>query len=213
MSMQVRLALTEEDRRNLFRFRYSIYVEEMGRAPRYADHQRRTLQEPLDATGHNLIVLDEGRIVGALRANLGCETDFGEYALLYGMERAGRWFPNHVSMTSKFMIAPEYRSTTVAMRLVLACFELGVARDIYFDFMDTNRHLEEVYGRLGYVAYCDRVWHPEYGDVLPMVLNLTDTRHLEAVGSPYLRVRRRLPWASAPVEFPNTLALGAGSVG
>ncbi len=203
MSLVIRPVCTAEERRQLYRFRYSIYVEEMGRSPRHADHGNRTLEDPLDATAHNLVAIDGGRIVGALRANLGAETDFGEYAELYGMERAGCWFPRHVSMTSKFMIAREYRGTAVAMRLVLACFELGVLRDVYFDFMDTNRHLEEVYARLGYVPYRGRVRHPEYGDVLPMVLNLTDTPHLRAVGSPYVRVRRRHPWRGAAIPFPG----------
>lgn len=204
MSITIRLAKSGGELRQLYHFRYSIYVEEMKRSPRYADHRARTLEEPLDATGHNLIALDGDTIVGALRANLGGESDFGEYRELYEMDRAGCWFPRHVSMTSKFMIARPYRGSVVAMRLALACFELGNLREIYFDFMDTNRHLEGTYSKVGYLPYRGRVWHPEYGDVLPMVLNLTDTGYLAAVRSPYLRVRRRHPWVGAPVDFPNS---------
>jgi hypothetical protein len=203
MSIEVRVAKGSEDLVKLFQFRYAIYVEEMGRKPTHADHCSRTIEDPLDSTGHNMIALEDGRIVGALRANIGTETDFGEYVALYEMRRAGAWFPGHVSMTSKFMGTPQHRGGTVAFRLALACFELGCVHDIYFDFMDTNLHLEAIYRRLGYRAYKERVVHPEYGDVLPMVLALTDESHLVSVHSPYLRVRRKFPWVEAPVTFPN----------
>jgi hypothetical protein len=203
MSTEVRLARSKEELLQLFRFRYAIYVEEMGRKPRHADHSSQTIEEPLDSTGYNMIALEDGQIVGALRANIGTETDFGEYGELYEMGRAGAWFPEHVSMTSKFMVATQHRGGTVAVRLALACFEFGCLQDIFFDFMDTNRHLEATYQRLGYHAYKGRCVHPDYGDVLPMVLSLTDEQHLMSVHSPYLRVRRRFPWAKPPVMFPN----------
>lgn len=203
MSIEVRLARSTEDLCKLFRFRYAIYVEEMGRNPKCADHVRRTIEEPLDTNARNMIAVEGGNIVGALRANMGSESDFGEYRDLYEMERAGASFPDHVSMTSKFMVAPQYRSGTVAVRLALACFELGCMHDIHFDFMDTNRHLEGTYQRLGYRAYKGREVHSEYGDVLPMVLSLTDEEYLKKVHSPYLRVRRRFPWGNSPVPFPN----------
>lgn len=203
MNIEVRLARGREELLKLFRFRYAIYVEEMGRKPNYADHALRTIEEPFDLTGYNLIALDCGQIVGALRANIGAETDFGQYVDLYEMRRAGSWFPQHVSMTSKFMVAPQHRGGTVAVRLALACFEFGCVHGIYFDFMDTNRHLEATYQRLGYRGYKGRAFHPEYGDVLPMVLSLTDEQHLKSVHSPYLRVRRRFPWVKPPITFPN----------
>ncbi len=212
MSITVTLATSAEERAQLHRFRYSVYVEEMGRRPTHANPVDRTLTDPLDAAACNFIALDGGRVIGALRANLGRDSDFGPYSSLYQMERAGRWYPDHVSMTSRFMIAPDYRGTSVGMRLILACFELGVERDVYFDFMDTNRHLEALYTRFGYVPYRGRVIHPEFGDVLPMVLNLTDTQHLESVGSPYVRVRRHQPWIGVPIAFPNAGPIGSEPV-
>lgn len=203
MSIEIRLAQSKDDLRRLFRFRYAIYVEEMGRHPKHADHSAQTIEEPLDSTGYNMIALEDGQIVGALRANIGTKGDFGEYTDLYDMSRAGPWFPEHVSMTSKFMVSPQHRNGTVAVRLALACFEFGCLNEIYFDFMDTNQHLEATYQRLGYRAYKGRVVHPEYGDVLPMILSLTDEHHLKSVHSPYLRVRSKFPWLKPTVEFPN----------
>lgn len=203
MSIEVRLARGRVELLKLFRFRYAIYVEEMGRKLMHADHSSQTIEDPLDSTGYNMIALEDGHIVGALRANIGTETDFGKYIELYEMGRAGACFPEHVSMTSKFMVSPQHRGGTVAVRLALACFEFGCVHDIYFDFMDTNRHLEATYQRLGYCAYKGRGVHPEYGDVLPMVLSLTNEQHLRSIHSPYLRVRRRFPWAKPPVTFPN----------
>ena len=203
MNIEIRLARSREDLRKLFRFRYAIYVEEMGRNPKHADHYLQTLEEPLDATGYNLIAVEDGQIVGALRANLGDETNFGEYIELFDLWRAGTWFPEHVSLTTDFIVSPPHRDGTVAVRLALAWFEFGLAHDCFFDFMDTNEHLETTGQQLGYRAYKGRVVHPDYGDVLPMVLSLTDMPHLRSVHSPYLRVLPRFPWVRSPVEFPD----------
>ena len=47
MKIQIRIAETAADRERSFRFRYVIYVEEMGRKQTYADPVRRQIEEPL----------------------------------------------------------------------------------------------------------------------------------------------------------------------
>ena len=78
--LTIRQAESAEDRERLYEFRYRIYVEEMGRHQRYADHTRRRIEEPLDATAAHFLAVDPaGEVVGCLRWNSGADTDFGEY--------------------------------------------------------------------------------------------------------------------------------------
>src|SRR4051812_6581919 len=63
----IRHADSLDDRQRIFRFRYEIYVEEMGRHQKYADHSARTVVEPFDATGHLFLAMEGDRIVGTAR--------------------------------------------------------------------------------------------------------------------------------------------------
>lgn len=194
MPVTIRQAETTEDRQRVFRFRYEIYVEEMQRPQTYADHQARTIIEPFDATGHIFLAEDQaGQIVGTVRTNFARDTDFGYYRELYGMECVGEAFPEHVSITTKLMVAPRERSSTLAHRLCTKLYCFGLAEGILFDFIDCNPHLEGHFQRLGYCRYRDRIQHPEYGDVLPMILPVNDLGHLESVDSPWVRDCREFP--------------------
>lgn len=191
MSIIIRHAETEEDRRRVFQFRYAIYVEEMQRPQDYADHSAKTIEEPLDETGRILLAEDEaGKVVGTVRLNFGSDTDFGYYVNLYSMECVGSSFPERVSITTKLMVSRELRGGTLGCRLAMATYRDALAWGILFDFIDCNPHLEPVFARLGYRRYTGRILHPEYGDVLPMILPLTDLEHLEAEGSPFAKICR-----------------------
>jgi hypothetical protein len=191
MPLTIRQAETNKDRERVFRFRYEIYVEEMQRPQIYADHAARTVAEPFDETGYLFLAEDEaGHIGGTLRTNFGRDTDFGSYRELYGMDCVGRWLPEYVSVSTKFMVAPQYRKSTLGVRLAAHVYQFGLERGILFDFIDCNPHLESVFFGLGWRRYRPRIQHPEYGDVLPLVLPVTDLAHLEAVGSPFARICR-----------------------
>lgn len=185
----VRVANFETDRERIFRFRYAVYVEEMRRTQRYADHDRRRIEEPFDATAYLVIAEHEGEVVGTVRANFGGETDLGYYAELFRMPEVGAAFPHGVSLTTKFMVAPSFRSGTLAVRIAACIYEFGVSRGIRHDFLDCNAHLEEFFGRLGYVKHMPKVTHPEYGLVQPMRLDIFDSEHLRRVGSPFRRCK------------------------
>jgi hypothetical protein len=204
MPLTIRKAETAEDRQRVFRFRYEIYVEEMRRPQRHADHQARTIEEPFDATGHIFLAEDEtGRVAGTVRANFGRDTDFGYYHELYGMDCVGRSFPEHVSITTKLMVRPELRSGTLAFRIGSECYRHNLRAGILFDFIDCNPYMEGHFQRLGYRRYRDRIQHPEYGDVLPLVLPMTDLEHLESVGAPLARFCREHCLEHCPQHAAN----------
>ncbi len=193
------LARTAEERARIFRFRYRIYVEEMGRTQKHADHANRTVEEPFDATGHLLYAEQGGEIVGTLRTNFARETDLGYYTWLFGLTSVGGAHPAAVSLTTKLMIVPELRSGTLAVRLALAVYDFGGARGIRHDFIDCNPHLEDFFQRLGYRRYWPHVEHPEYGRVLPLRLDLDDHAHLAGIRSPFVRNHTRTR-SGAPVS-------------
>ena len=186
-------AESPEQRERLFRFRYQVYVEEMGRSQRYADQERKRIEEPFDATAANFIAVAGDEIVGCIRWNSGLDTDFAEYVDLYDMRRAGPYFPHHCGTTTKLMVAPAYRRTALVVLLCRALYAYGRSRGVLADFMDCNSHLEGQFARFGYRPYRSRVTHTEYGNVLPMLLVCTDLDHLAAVRSPLAIIESHHP--------------------
>ncbi len=190
--VEIRLATSDRDLEKLFRFRYDIYVEEMGRTQKYADHDRRMIVEPFDSTGRNFIALHRGKIVGCIRSNLGIDTDFGDYVDLYQMQRVGPYFPRFCNVNTKLMVAPEWRRSGLMIRVASTAYEYVRRQGMVCDFIDCNPPLEKQFYRFGYRDYCGRINHPEYGDVLPMLLLGVDLAHLESCRSPLAEIERTL---------------------
>jgi len=86
------------------------------------------------------------------------------------------------------MVAPELRGGPLATRLAIAAYSHALEHGILFDFINCNPPLESMFERFGYRRYTGRIQHPEYGDVLPLVLPVTDLEHLEDIGSPFARI-------------------------
>lgn len=199
-------ATTEDDLTKVGRFRYRIYVEEMKRFQQYADHAARTVCEPLDRSGHVLIALQGSEVVGTVRFNLGSESDLGLYTELYRLKELGPLFPKRVSITTKLMIAPEYRRTPLALRLALASYKYASVRGVDVDAIDCNPPLKSFFAKLGYRQVFGAIDHPEYGHVIPMFLAVRDKQHLQQVRSPFLKLAESLDhdWESA--DLLNALA-------
>lgn len=184
-------AETEEQKEALFRFRYEIYVEEMQRPQRYADHDRRIIVDPLDEAAINLVGTAEGRVVGAIRNNASVDGNLGEYEKFYEMQQVGKdEHPAKTSITTRLMIAPEHRRGRLAVRLASASYAVGLKRGVRWNFIDCNEHLVAFFLGLGWTAYVPPAVHPEYGLVHRMRLDLADLEHLEAVQSPFAKLLR-----------------------
>jgi hypothetical protein len=187
----IRKAVTRVDREKVYRFRYDVYMREMGRTQVYADHEHERIEEPLDEHGIILAAFVGEEVVGTVRLNRARDGDLGWYPALYGMaEVAGELHPEHTSISTKLMVAREHRRTALAGRLALSLYQVALEAGVLVDFINCNAALVGYFVRLGYRRYRETVEHPEYGEVVPMVLSLRDEAHLRSVGSPFLRVLR-----------------------
>jgi hypothetical protein len=75
MTVEVFRAQSEQDREELFQFRYAVYVEveEMGRYRRIADHDGRRLVEPEDAHSALYGAREDRRVVATSRLSFGAD--------------------------------------------------------------------------------------------------------------------------------------------
>src|SRR2546423_14712588 len=117
MGIELFRARSHDDREALFRFRYSIYVEEMGRYRGIADHEGRRLVEPEDA--HSILygARDDQEIVGTSRMTLGADGISERQVGQYGLTMPSKMFARSSTRTRR----------TVPARLPAALTPSGLA--------------------------------------------------------------------------------------
>jgi Acetyltransferase (GNAT) domain len=185
----IRRAETRQDREAVYRLRYEVYVEEMGRTQvDAADHRTRRIVDSLDENGVLLAAFDrEGNVIGTLRTNHAAQGSLGHYEHWYGMAQyAKEAHPYATTITTKLILRPEYRRTTLALRLITHGYEEGFAHSRY-NFLDCIPELEGFYKKLGCIVHRPRFLHPEYGELVPLVMPMHDLSHLRTVRSPLAR--------------------------
>ncbi|PAY19045.1 hypothetical protein CKO51_12900 [Rhodopirellula sp. SM50] len=186
--MEIRLAKTAIELSEVYRFRYSIYVLEMNRPQRYADHSQRSIRDSLDDFGHTLVAYEHGAIVGTLRIKFLRDGSVGEYDDFYGLGSLSEQQRVSTSITTRLMIAKEFRSGTLAVKLSKAVFQFAQQHAIQTDFIDCNPPLDKFFFRMGHKRVRE-ISHPEYGDVVVMKLDLADQAYLRSIKSPFAKSR------------------------
>lgn len=170
----------------VFRFRYLIYVEEMNRVQKDADHKARRIEDKLDKAGTNLVAWENEELVGVVRINFARDGNLGFYEHFYNMTGVGSDHPSRTSIDTRLMVVPRLRHTRLPLLLARACYCHALARDIRWNFIDCNPHLESFFARLGYRENLPQGRHDEYGMVNRMRLDLEDAGYLAEIGSPFL---------------------------
>ncbi len=135
MTVEVFRAQSEQDREELFRFRYGVYVEEMGRYRRTADHRGQRLVEPEDA--HSILygAREDGQAVGTSRLTLGADGFSPRQIEQYSLDPFLSEVPAQLmAIGERLMVAPQHRGSTVASKLrelALQDIEAGGVRLVF----------------------------------------------------------------------------------
>ncbi|WP_293372499.1 GNAT family N-acyltransferase [Nevskia sp.] len=187
---RLRIAQAEiaEELEAIYRFRYRIYVDEMGRVQHDADHEARRIRDALDDGAINLAAWQSDEVVGAFRVNLSVRGSLGYYEAFYEMGQSGDDHPLRTCIVTRAMVAKRLRCSDVAVRLCVAAFDVAVRHGVRWSFMDCNDHLVRFFTALGFVEYTSPKVHKEYGEVHLMRLDLEDHEHLRRLKSPFCRV-------------------------
>lgn len=186
-------------REAIFRLRYAIYVEEMGRDQPGTCHSARQIIDAQDQSGRLFAAFDGERLIGTVRNDYVRDGDSDEYIALYGarayVEQRGR---EQVSISGRLMVRPEYRAGRAAFALAAATYSRALGDGIHHNLIDCNPPVEPFFRRLGYRVFRKPVMHPSYGPVAVLVLDLFDREHLARVRSPFLRILDEFLAAARP---------------
>ncbi len=181
-------AVTPEQRRAVFRFRYQVYVEEMGRYQDVANHHDRLFEEPVDSRSRIYCTLDgDDKVVGTGRLTRGGAVPLparmvAQFALAPFLEQLPA---EQIAVGERGMIAAHLRGTDLLLRSLRHTAAQYRREGILLVFGACEPHLLSVYLKLGYRSYAERnINSPESGYLIPIVLVPGDAAHFRAVGSP-----------------------------
>jgi hypothetical protein len=183
-TVQVRLADSEAERHEVFRFRYRVLVVELGIEPAGTDHAIQEVREGLDSDARHLTLWQDGGIVAAIRMSGGVASplsrDADRMLKLQSFEAFGRAV---LTLTDRLVIAREHQHTEAAI-LLGAAYKIGRRNGSRFDFTHCPPGMVRLYEQLGYRRYTECFVDQETGYRVPMVLLTEDLGYLRSMHSP-----------------------------
>jgi hypothetical protein len=185
---EIRLAESDEERLAVYRFRYSIYFEELKIVESCTDHERKLITDPLDTPQAMVLAAWDGdRVVGTLRTNRVCDGGLENYLKYYRLTESPSDFLSQTSVSTRTMVAAALRRTPLTARLACETFKWMLSHGIRTDFCDIYPSVMPFSAGLGYKHQFD-FEHPVYSFGHVMRLDLYDQEHLVKVRSPLRRI-------------------------
>lgn len=169
---RVRLAQAQ-DLERIGRFRYQVYVEELGRRAAFADHARQTLIEPADHLPGTAIFYTEedGRLTGTARASLGPSPEELEpYAAVTDAPPLRALAGARKVLVTRLMVAPTARGLGDAAALVQACFQFSCEQDVVLGLASCKPALQPFFQRSGFAVCGPDYVHADAGVQRPMFM-------------------------------------------
>jgi hypothetical protein len=180
-------AETEEEKVAVYRLRYDIYVEEMGRYRTAADHERRLLVEPEDQTARIFYAAPEGEMVATSRLSWGGDAPFSsrqieQYQLAPFLDEVA---PEAIVVAERGMVVPHLRGSPIFAQLAATSRRFVQEERIQLIFGACEPHLLSLYLGRGARPYARRnINSPEAGYLIPIVTVVEDIGYLRRIGSP-----------------------------
>jgi hypothetical protein len=185
--MHIGIAETEEEKRAVYRLRYDVYVEEMGRYQTVADHTQRMLYEEVDEQSRISYAAIDGEMVATARLTWGGAGPFPQRMInQYGLAPfLAELPPSAIAVGERAMVRPHLRGTDVLLKMIIKGMPWVNERRIQLIFGDCEPHLLNLYLGLGQRTYSKtNVNSAEAGYLIPLVTVVEDVAYLRQLKSP-----------------------------
>lgn len=195
-SIEICVAKTPAEKREIYHFRYQIYVEEMSKHLAEADHNNKLLYDELDEWAILLYAKIGTKIIATYRINIGTMADFPQEVIKFlALDTLSNCVIEHGSpkfaYATKVMVTPAHRSSPALYLLMAKCYEICCYEQAQFLLGACNFHLLRLYEQLGFRRYYKNFLYPGYGLLVPLVMLIDDIQHLRKLRSPLFRIARK----------------------
>lgn len=180
-------ARSEEEKEAVYRFRYDIYVEEMGRYRGIADHAHRRFREPEDDTARIFYAASDGKVVATSRMNWGGDAPFTDRLIdHYRLEPfLAEIPPEAMAVGERGMVSTELRGSPIFSELGKKTSEFISEKRVQLIFGACEPHLLSRYVSQGSQTFAaENINSPDAGYLIPIVNVVEDVEYLRRIGSP-----------------------------
>ena len=165
-------AETASELEEVFAFRYTVYVEEMGRYQDTADHANRRLAESEDEHSWIFFAREGDEVVATGRLTWGGDHFSDRQIRQYSLGPFLEELPAEMmAVGERLMVAPKYRGTGLVDDLIGRSNDLvGGGHDVRVVFGACEPHLLSLYLGMGHRTYADKnINSAEAGYLIPLV--------------------------------------------
>ena len=168
--LEVRVATTDDEREAVYRFRYDVYVEELGRYRAAADHERRRLADPEDARSWLVYATDGGEVIASFRITWGGDGFSSRQVEQYQLAPFLAELPPEVmAVGERTMIAPRWRGTDLFAALGEVSEPHSAAHGVRVVFGACEPHLISFYACHQRPYGTRNINSPDAGLLIPLV--------------------------------------------
>lgn len=202
-SLQVRIAKEDWEKREIYKLRYQVYAEEMGKPLNSIFNKRKQIFDALDDQSILIYVQTRGEIAATVRLTIAPPEKFPkELAEVFQMNKfnppTDTTASSCLGLATKLAARPSYRSSPAFYLMLIELYRLLRSQKAAFCFGGCNPVIIPLYERLGFRRFTNNFTDQGYGLLVPFVLILEDTKHMKAIRSPLYRIARNYP------NFPDT---------
>ena len=188
---ELRQAVSIEERESIYRFRYRVFSQHLGRDDLDGlDHERHVLSDALDAISTHFYFGDVGAPVAAV--TLSPVEDSHLSAELWdflGISRLkGAIAPERMRLVNWLLVDPEYSGSALVPLLLGSCYEQLLDSDVEILLTFCRPGLVAFYERFGLEQYSYATQLKGVGLRCPLMLVAKDGAGLRAARSPLLRL-------------------------
>ncbi len=208
-------AETREEKEAVYRFRYEIYVKEMGRYGQAADHDRKMLREPEDETARISYAAQDGEVVATGRLSWGGDAPFTQHLIdHYMLAPFLAELPREVlAVAERGMVKPELRGSELFQELNRSGAAFINEKRIQLIFGACEPHLLSGYVGQGMRTFSSKnINSAEAGFLIPIVRVVEDIEYLRRIGSPTAETAKDFGDAARIPKCVHRLITNGGNV-
>lgn len=190
------------ERQDIYKLRYQVLVNEMGKNLNSADHNREIIVDDLDDTALLIYAKQENKLIASLRINIGpFEVDMNTN---FALEKFSNFKPDELSYFSHMVVDSNWWGTTILGRLLVLGFQELKNKGVKFCFIKSTPFMVQFYENMGFRRYKENYNDPDFGYLIPMILVMEDVEHLRTVSSPFAGIAAKGQiFSQTPVWFKN----------
>ncbi|MFN8236637.1 MAG: GNAT family N-acyltransferase [Chitinophagales bacterium] len=184
----IHTAKTNDEKEEIYRFRYKIYIEELKKLHFVADHNKKQLYDEADNYCAVYYVKNNDGIIGTCRAIRGTDGQFTESDIsIFNISFIEQFIEHEkIAVVNRLIIDKSYRHTNLVHQLFLESYLGGLKEGTRICFVTCDSMLLHMYIKYGFRTFSDPVQLNNKQTRFLLFLSLCDLSYLKSINSPFV---------------------------